>query len=259
MSLPLSKLQTAAYKLSPAKPAEISVKSQAVVLRSGQRLFYRRNDIDYTYHTEYGTVKLNPDDVRAIVLDTPEGGLHRATFCNGSVLSGLLVAEDLELKLDLGPTLGIRRHLVAQLLLSTADSKEADLAEITLRNEDRLRGRIAEDALTLKTKYGQVVAKPAEIATLEFQPDELGRVQIGLHNGTTVTGTLVGDTIRFQIDPGPELPIFVGHIVGSPQRRRRPNRPRRRRSRPPPSRLPRRSAPRLSDRLPPYPSRRLRT
>jgi hypothetical protein len=214
MALPLSKLQTASFKLSPTRPAEIAVKKQAVVLRSGQRLFYRRDDIDYTYHTEYGTVKLNPDDVRAILLDTPEGGLHRVTFCNGSVLSGLLVAEDLKLTLDLGPTLSIRRHLVAQILLSTADTKEADLAEITLRNEDRLRGRIAAEALTLKTKYGEVVAKPAEIATLEFQPTEFGRVQIGLHNGTTVTGTLMGETIRFQIEAGPALPIFIGHIVG---------------------------------------------
>ena len=214
MALPLSKLQTASYKLSPERPAEIAVRKQAVVLRSGQRLFYRRGDIDYTYRTEYGTVKLNPDDVRAIVLDTPEGGLHRVTFCNGSVLSGLLVAEDLELKLDLGPALSVRRHLLAQVLLSTADTKETNLTEITLRNENRLRGRIAAAALTLKTKYGEVVAKPAEIATLEFQPEEFGRVQIGLHNGTTVTGTLVGETIPFQIEPGPELPIFIGHIVG---------------------------------------------
>ncbi len=214
MALPLSKLQTAAYRLSTERPDEIAVKKQAVVLRSGQRLFYQRDNIDYTYHTEYGTVKLDPDDVRAIVLDTPEGGLHRVTFRNGSVLSGLLVAEDLELKLDLGPTLSIRRHLVSQLLLSVAEAKESDLAEMTLRNEDRLRGRIAADALTLKTKYGQVVAKPAEIASLEFQGDEFGRVQIGLHNGTTVTGTLVGDAIRFQIEAGPELPIFIGHIMG---------------------------------------------
>ena len=104
--------------------------------------------------------------------------------------------------------------LVAQLLLSVGEPKEGDLTEMTLRNEDRLRGRIAVDALTLKTKYGQVVAKPAEIASLEFQGEEFGRVQIGLHNGTTVTGTLVGEAIRFQIESGPELPIFIGHIVG---------------------------------------------
>ena len=213
MALPLTKLQTASFRVSPEKPDRIAVKRPVAVLRSGQRLFFRRDDVDYTFHTEYGTVKLNPDHLRDILMDTPSGGLHRATFRNGSVLSGLLTTDSLRVALDLGPTLEIRRHLLGRLVLASGEPDANALSVMTLRNEDRLIGRIAAQSLTLKTRYGQFVAKPQEIARVEFQKDFFGRVQVKLHNGTSVTGRFVGQTARFRIEPGPELPVFIGHIV----------------------------------------------
>ncbi|MGB2820262.1 MAG: hypothetical protein WBF17_04730, partial [Phycisphaerae bacterium] len=214
MSLPPAKLSAATFALSTERPGEITMTRPTVILRSGQQLTFRKEDLDCTFQGLYGTVKLDADDLQRLHFDTPEGGLHRAVFRNGSVLSGLLVAEDLKLKLDLGPELAIRRHLVSQFVFPSPDLDGADLTELTLRNEDQLFGRIAQESLTVTTRYGNVTVKPAEISELQVpEAGALGQVRIKLHNGTTVTGKLVGDAMRFRIVPGPELPIFLGHIL----------------------------------------------
>ena len=214
MSLPPAKLNAATFALSPQRPGEIKLSEPTVLLRAGQQLSFQKADLDCTFQTLYGTVKLNADDLQAIYFDTPEGGLHRAVFRNGSTLSGLLASGELKLKLRLGPELKIPRHLVGQVAFPSEEIDSGGLAELTLRNEDQLFGRIAEDSLTVTTQYGKVTVKPAEIGELLVPPTgALGQVRIKLHNGTTVTGKLVGNTIRFQIAPGPKLPIFLGHVV----------------------------------------------
>ena len=124
MTLKLSEIETAAYRLSSDKPDQIKLTKAMVVLRDGQRLIFRESDADYTFYTEHGEPKLDPGDLRAIELDTPAGGLHRAIFRNESVLSGLMVAKDLELKLDLGPELKVKRHMVRQFMFPVADEEK---------------------------------------------------------------------------------------------------------------------------------------
>ena len=216
MSLPPGQLASATFSLSADRPEEIRFSEPLAVLRSGERLAFRAADLDGAYHTEHGEVKLSGADLRAICLDTPEGGLHRAVFRNGSVLSGLLTAERLKLGLRLGPTLTCPRELVSEFLFPAAegDGEGAPLAELTCRNDDQLFGRIAEDKLTVTTRYGQVVVQPAELAELQVPDDAaLGQVRLKLHNGTTVSGRLVGERVRFQIVPGPTLAVFLGHVV----------------------------------------------
>jgi hypothetical protein len=214
MSLPVSQIACATFALSADRPEEVKLGQPVVVLRSGETLSFRKGDLDCTFHTEQGEVKLSPEDLRAIHLDTPEGGLHRATFRNGSVLSGLLTVEKLKLGLDLGPTLEGPRDLVSQFLFPAADGEAAELADVTLRNDDQLFGRIADASLSVATRYGKVAVDPNQLAELGIAEEgTLGQVKLKLHNGTTVTGKLVGDTIQFRIVPGPVVPLYIGHIV----------------------------------------------
>jgi len=215
MSLPLDMIDTAAYKVSQKRPEEIAFRRPMIVLRNGQQLFFKQSDIDWSFHTQYGRMKLKPENLNSIVLDTPDGGLHRAIFSNGSILSGLLVQEDLNISLDLGGKLNVKRYLTRRFALPTAPSDGAELGELRLRNEDILNGRITDKVIKIETSDAeQVSVKSDDIASLTI-PDgaSLGILRIKLHNGTTVDGTLVGNTIGFQIIPGPKLDVYVGHIV----------------------------------------------
>ena len=214
MALPMAKLKTAAFRLSNERPSDIPVRSAAIVLRSGQQLFFKTADLDATFHTEYGDLKLDASDLRNIHFDTAGGGLHRAVFRNGSVLSGLLDSEQLSLGLALGPKLTIPRHLAQRLAFPGEPHDTTKLSTVTLRNEDAIHGRIIDKSLAVQTRFGKVTVTPETIKSIAFKPGMIGPVLIKLHNGTTVSGKLLPDTINFQIDPGPKLPIFVGHITG---------------------------------------------
>jgi len=213
MALPMSKLKTAAFRLSTTRPGEIPVRNAAIILRSGQQLFFTVGDLDATFHTEYGEVKLDPDHLQNIHFDTAGGGLHRAVFRNGSVLSGLLVAEELSLGLALGPKLTIPRHLVGRLAFPGDTHETEKLATISLRNEDLVYARLIDKTLAVQTRFGKVTVVPDTIQTITFKPGMVGPVLIKLHNGTTVSGKLLTETINVQIEPGPKLAIFTGHIT----------------------------------------------
>jgi hypothetical protein len=214
MSLPPEKLLAATFALSPQRPAEIKITRPTVILRSGQQLAFRASDLDLRYQTLYGEVRLEADQLARIEMDTPDGGLHRVIFRNGSVLSGLLVAESVKLDLDLGPVLEARRQVASQVLLPAEDIDASGLCEMTLRNEDVLFGQIAEESLAVDTPYGKVTVDPSEIDELAApQEAALGQVSIKLRSGTTVTGKFVGQAITFQVEPGPKLPVFLGSIV----------------------------------------------
>jgi hypothetical protein len=214
MLLPPEKLLAATFALSPQRPAEIKISRPTLILRSGQQLAFRAGDLDLRYKTLHGEVRLEADQLARLDLDTPDGGLHRAIFRNGSVLSGLLVAESLKLDLDLGLVLETRRQVVSQVLLPADDIDAAGLCEMTLQNEDVLFGQIADESLAVDTQYGKVTVSPSDIDELTApQEAALGQVSIKLRGGTTVTGKLISQTIGFQVEPGPKLPVFMGNIV----------------------------------------------
>jgi hypothetical protein len=214
MSLPPENILAATFALSPQRPAEIKISRPTVILRSGQQLAFRASDLDLRYQSLYGEVRLEADQLTRLDLDTPDGGLHRAVFRNGSVLSGLLVADTLKLDLDLGLVLETRRQVLSQVLLPAEDIDASGLCEMTLRNEDVLFGQIADESLAVDTQYGKVTVSPSEIDELAVpQEAALGQVSIKLRSGTTVTGKFAGQAVTFQVEPGPKLPVFLGSIV----------------------------------------------
>lgn len=213
MSIATKDLKQASYRISPARPSEFRTTSAAVVLRNGQRLFFRAADAESTFHTSQGDIKLSKDEVATLYLDTPEGGLHRVVFRNGSVLSGLLLAPKLSLKLDLGPTLDVSQNLVSRINFSSPpETDEAAFQVLVLRNENELRGKIVEPALDIQTDNGKITVKPEEVALAELGEGALGQIEVKLHNGTSLTGTLLNKSVKFKIEPGPEINVFVGHI-----------------------------------------------
>lgn len=214
MTVEVDKLQSAAFRVSSLRPEQIAATGPMVVLRSGWRLLFAATDADTRFLTQYGQVALAHEDLRELLLEAPAGGLHRAVFTNGSVLSGLMTAEAFKLRLtDLGPTLTTRRERIQQFIFSAARGQVHGLVEMVLRNDDRLYGRIADQSLLIHTRSGNDVSvTPRQIAEMTFGEEVLGHVSVALHAGSRLSGRLDRQTVNFQIDPGPKLPVSVGHI-----------------------------------------------
>lgn len=214
MSLSPSKFVSLGIKLPKDKPADAPVKSPVVVFRNGQQLFFKADTADLTYHTEYGDFKIDGQHTQAVLLDTPDGGLHRAIFRNGSVLSGLLKATSLKLQLDLGMTMTAKVGDIEQIIFpGPAAAEKKGLVELAMRNDDQLFGSLLDVGLKVTSPSGSVDVKADEIAELVTLGESLGQVQIKLNDGSTHTGKLSVTTLKFKFEPGPELPIFLGHIT----------------------------------------------
>ena len=213
MSLPLSKFQSVAYKVDAARPGEVSLNKPTIILRDGQRLYFRPADANGEFETRYGKVALKMADLRTLLFDDSQSGLHRAIFRNGSSLAGLYLPETLSVKLELeGADLKVPRPAAEALLVSFKTETPAKMARMTLSNSDYLVGWMAAKTLSIQTKFGKVVVKTNEIEGMAFEENELGQVKCRLRKGTIVTGRLLDRYIPFTIDPGPSLNVFQGYI-----------------------------------------------
>jgi len=212
LEVPAKGLLQAAYRIGPGRPEEVFPAEAMVVLRSGPRLAFDAKGLTLPFDTAHGPVELTPGHLKAIELDTAEGGLHRAVFANGSVLAGLLARERVELTLALGPSVNLPRQRVRRLTFPGGEVDRKTLASLTLRNDDVLHGRFAQTWWTVRTRFGDVKVATADIAEVTFSDESLGRIKATLRTGTKIGGHLAEAYVRFRIHPGSELRLHVGQV-----------------------------------------------
>jgi len=226
ITLSMNNLASLAYQVTAEKPMDFPFDKPAVITRSLQRLYFEAGDADLTFYTEYGVFKLDPQIVEMVQLDIPEGGLHRVVFRNGSVLSGLLKAQRMKLRLALGGVFDVRTAMIDRLIFSppgkaskpqspatASKPAESNPMELTLRNDDLLIGQLSQP--TLNIQFGGLSRNIAckEVQEIRFSSESAGDVDAVLRDGTTVKGQIDVAHILFRIDGGPEIPIFTGHAV----------------------------------------------
>ena len=214
LDVPVKGLVQAAYRVTAEKPESMTSSLAMVVLRTGPILAFEDADRTFRFQTAYGDLTVSASDLKSIEMDTPGSALHRMIFSNGSVLAGLLAEETISLKLRIGLPLETPSQTVRRFIFpADAAAAPTELAKLTLRNADTLLGRIADETWTVKSKLGTVPVKCETIAEAVFSDDSLGQVKVSLRDGTKLGGKLEGDYVRFRIEPGPELKLFVGHLV----------------------------------------------
>ncbi len=213
-------LTLATYRISPQKPGKVTTADSMAVFRTGARLAFGGADGPMTFLTPYGAIDLLAEGLRSIEMDTPDGGLHRAIFRNGSTLAGLLKDERIRLKLELAPatltegksTVEVSRRQLKRFFFAGKPIKTQGQARLIFRNADKIYGNFADKKLTIRGNLGDVSVASSKIAKAEFSAAAPGQVKLTLRDGTVLNGKLADDYIRFQIEPGPVLKIFTGHI-----------------------------------------------
>jgi hypothetical protein len=87
-----------------------------------------------------------------------------------------------------------------------------DLCQVSLRNEDAFVGKLPDQAIDLQTENGKIAIKPADVATLEFGEEDIGQVEVKLNNGRAYSGKILNRSLKFKIEPGPEVSLPVGML-----------------------------------------------
>ena len=206
--------KSASFRISPERPQEIVPISPLLVLRSGQRLAFNPADVNCVLRSVYGDLKLDPAQVACIATETSDGALHRVTFRNGSVVSGLISPDKFTFKLQLGMPLEIGLPRVSRLEFAPAAAAAAgDLCQASLRNDDELFGKMLDQAIDLQTENGKITLKPADVASIEFGDEVFGHAEVKLRSGRTYIGNMITRSLKFKIEPGPELTVPVGMLT----------------------------------------------
>jgi len=205
-------MREAAFRISPDRPEQPSVADPLLVTRRAERLAFDAGGMTFRFLTAHGALALRPADLKALEMDTPGGGLHRAVFRNGSTLAGLLGDEHVSVRLKLGPQLEIPRQRLKAIFLPTSPIDPADQTRLDLRNGDVLWGSLGDRKWTLQGKFGRIDLEMANVSQARFFPDALGRVELLLSGGTKVVGRLSRRYVDFQVQPGPRLRLFVGRV-----------------------------------------------
>ncbi|MCE5278921.1 MAG: hypothetical protein ABFD92_18770 [Planctomycetaceae bacterium] len=214
VSVEIDRLASASYRLSNEKGETFPALPSVVVLRGGQRLAFKPQSADLTFQTAYGSFKLDPADVAALHMDTPDSGLHRAVLTNGSTLTGLLTAKSQTLALELEKPLTVDIALIEQMLFSRGTPASAPQWQtaVVLRNGDRLFGSIAQATIPVQTASGSISVTPQDIDQAQFTGDEPASVQITLRSATSVNGQIAIETLQFDLGSGMKLALPVSHL-----------------------------------------------
>ncbi len=211
LTLPLRRIATVGYKIAPAKPEEIPPAGAMLVFRSGQQLRFDPKALPLEFQTEYGPLPLKADDLCELKF-ADAGRLHQAAFRNGSVLTGLLQAEEVNAPLSLGPTLNVSRETLAGVFYSSP-SEAGGPFRIQLRNGDVLLGNLVDANLPIQTELGKIDVQADRIRSMHRLGGAPGRVAVKLADDTTVSGTLDSPAIRVQIAPDVMIPVYPSHVV----------------------------------------------
>ncbi len=213
VSLPLDAVRSLAYRVSPERPEKIVVGRPMVVTRMGSRLAFDPATADLTFRTQQGAMKLAPQSLAGLLLDTPGGGLHRAVFRDGSVLSGLLENESLSLNLEMGLKSPARLNSVSQFIFYPPQPAPVGAAVLRLANDDVLYGRLTGELKLLVRGTQEITVPPAFVADVTAIEGTVDIVQIKLRDGVAFTGSLIGRAVPFTTLDGAELKVFAAHVA----------------------------------------------
>lgn len=208
--LPWSRLASARFGEGPAETQPEPLDKPHVQLRDGHRLIVRPENVPAEFRTRFGPIAPKPDDLARIHFtnDDPqaEGTLHRLVLRNGSTLTGLLNATELNLALELGPTVTLPRGELAGLVLHPVDRKpEPGQWTLTLPNGDRLVGTIRTGRLALLGELGEVALSLENLR--QVAPLDDGRFEVAQARGPTLRGVLLGEPVVIELPGGEQLPV----------------------------------------------------
>jgi hypothetical protein len=213
LEIPLTKVKSWAYRISPKHPEEVVAAGPTVMLRTADRLTFDPQDTKLTLRTRYGPVEIKAEELLEIALDNPANGVHRAVFLNGSRLAGILEPEKIKLSLKLGQKLDVPRDMIARIRFAGEEKPDDTLCQAGLTNEDELWGTLADANLMIVTEFGAQTLAPDIIKTFSFTASQPGRVAVVLWDGSVLRGQLQQEEIAFHISPGPTLKIPIGQFV----------------------------------------------
>ena len=214
LQIPIEKIRQCSYKISKDKPEQMHTTDSLVMLETGDVLAIEDDNLHLQLQRRSGKVELKSPYLREIFIKTEKNDVHRVEFINGSVLTGLILPETINIPLKSGKELKIPRDLICTFRFNNESPQNGEkLTSVDLANGDKLFGRIDDDVIGLETDFGKVSINPENISRMTFTHGEHScKVAVTLWDGSILRGKITGCVIHFAIVPGPTVALHAGNI-----------------------------------------------
>jgi len=205
LRIPFNRVSQWSYRIDKSRPAETEATGPYARLRTGDRLALEAKSLVLKFRTRYGLLSLPALSLVRIAMDRAANGVHHALFLNGSHVGGILEPKQINLKLKLGQTVALSRHMLAELTFAEEEKPDPALARAALTNEDELFGVFTQDHVVVASEFGTVEVKPANVKAMAFSPTRVGWATVTLWDNSRLMGQIGGQVLTFQIRPGPTV------------------------------------------------------
>jgi hypothetical protein len=157
-----------------------------------------------TLQTALGAIVLGPDAVSNLEVGQGAEPLDRVTLRNGDLLRGILVEDELPVKLALGPRVTVTKAQISRVAFANESEANVPLApenqRLLLKTGDVVSGTLPGDKLKIKTSYATIELDLTALDRLEAQP--AGKLKAVLRDGSFVVGRPVPDVLALELDTG---------------------------------------------------------
>jgi hypothetical protein len=221
--VPISQIMRIGYRKRAGEPEEWASDKPFVALRSGDHMGIELPASPLEIVTRYGTLKLQPSVISAIVFQTEEHGVHEIYLSDGSRFAGLASATDFEMKLtgsaSPGQVIKLPASAIARLQFAGPPSDPDDSAPtLSLMNEDVLVGSLSGQ-LKLDTAFDTLAINASEIKRLTHPKDAGMDVQLTLWDSSIVSGQPQEPLLNCQLNSGVtiSIPLALVQEYSQPQ------------------------------------------
>ncbi len=189
--IPLVQVSRIGYRKRVDEPDEWKFDKPMVMLQSGDRMNIQMPDQPVDVMTRFGQLKLSPSLISSITLQGEDHGVHEIYLNNGSKFAGLVMADQLGLKLaSTQMTINVPLSSIARIQFSPDAAEIPDgAATLSLVSGDLFVGSISGE-IKLDTTFDTIKVPGSQIRGLVKVKESNSDVQLTLWDQTKLSGQL---------------------------------------------------------------------
>ena len=182
-----------------------------IQLKSGDQLTGIVQNEAVLIQTSYAQLKFPADQIATVVFEGGANNIERIIVLNGDVFSGFILDPEVNINLDAGPKIRIRKEKISKLGFRVRPAEKEKYPvnhDITLTNGDHFSGKIKNTSLTIGASFGDMPVEIDQIAKIEFISKKGTVSEITLKNGDKVSGFLKDEDIQIDLDFGGGVKVY---------------------------------------------------
>ena len=194
---------------------ERSNEVDTLVLRNGGRLVGELLTESFVLRAFYGEIRLNRNRIGGINFAVGRNQLAAIIAINGNRFSGLINDLAIRFRVQDGSEIEVRHE---KLLKAAFRIRKNEIEEVShgrillLRNGDIANGEPVGNVSMVSTDGNKLPVFPGDAEVITFRDGDTRAVSVRKQNGTEIDGLLENEDVTFQLDVGPQISIYTGHL-----------------------------------------------